>query len=111
MEGKEIGSAKQEQPQAEHSEEPKKALLAEVGQQQTSPPSNRGGDSGGKQHPPENVPPRKSWCRRLNLTDWITAISALISAIATVIIMVWAGLQWREMDHAGRQTDRLICLY
>ena len=28
-----------------------------------------------------------------------------------LVIMVWAGLQWQEMDDAGKQTDRLICLY
>ena len=60
------------------------------------------------QSPPENPPPPEPWHVRFSLTDWITAISAAISAVATVTIMVWAGLQWWEMHSSGSQTDKLI---
>jgi len=111
MEAKEEGRPKQEQPKAEHAEEPPKTPPTEVSEEKTSPPANGGGKGGGGQQPSQEVPPRIPWYARFSLTDWITAIAAAVSALATVAIMIWAGLQWKEMDDAGKQTDRLICLY
>lgn len=61
----------------------------------------------GNQQPPEIILPPKPWYTRVSLTDWITAISAAITAFATVIIMMWAGLQWHEMHTGGVDTHAL----
>jgi hypothetical protein len=59
-------------------------------------PSGDQGDGGSNNQPP--VP--EGWSSRVSLTDWITAIS-------TLVIMLWAGLQWHEMHIGGIDTSTL----
>lgn len=40
-----------------------------------------------------------------------TAVATIVIALATVLYTHYAKKQWQEMDAAGKQTDRLICLY
>lgn len=44
----------------------------------------------------------------MSITDWITAVSSAVTGLATVVIMVWAGLQWYEMHTGGTQTEKII---
>jgi hypothetical protein len=46
---------------------------------------------------PPVIEPSKQRREKLSLTDWITAIS-------TLVIMFWAGLQWHEMHTGGADT-------
>jgi hypothetical protein len=50
--------------------------------------------------PPVVIPPPEPWLTRFSITDWITAIS-------TLVIMVWAGFQWWEMHSGGIDTHAL----
>lgn len=64
---------------------------------------NQAGSGRNNRAPPDAPsPPRKPeyWYNRVSITDWITAIS-------TLVIMVWAGLQWYEMHTGGTDTKTI----
>jgi hypothetical protein len=96
------------QAEAKNQEQILKAATEKERSDETGPP-HEGGNGGGENRPsPENpLPPASPWYTRLSLADWITAISAAITALATVVIMVWAGLQWWEMHTGGVDTHAL----
>lgn len=101
-------ASNQEQPRADAPQKPAEVPPNEGTRNlETKPSADRGGASGNNQPPPNALPPSLEpdrWYRTFSRTDWITAISALITALATVVIMVWAGLQWYEMYTGGVDT-------
>jgi hypothetical protein len=103
MEANKEGDGDQKQPQGDATQKPPEAPKAEKGQDLEAKPSgDKAGKGGGDQPPPDppppiviNLPPPQR--DGLSVTDWITAIS-------TLIIMFWAGLQWWEMHMGGADT-------
>jgi hypothetical protein len=107
MEAQKESTTQEKQSDSNDPKEPPSASTAEIGQHQAGPPANGGDQGGGNRRPPKEVPPPNPWYAGLNWTDWITAISALITALATVVIMIWAGLQWYEMHTGGADTTKI----
>lgn len=92
-------------PEAERDSEHENALPMEYGPESDNKPiALHAQTSNRKQKIPDRPSPLEGiriWLCKSSPTDWIMAIS-------TVIIMLWAGLQWHEMHGTGRQTDKLI---
>jgi hypothetical protein len=108
MESTPKSASEAKQPEAKHPEELPKAVTEKEGSHEAATPHEGGNGGNANQPPPENsLRPPGPWYTRLSLTDWITAISAAVAALATVVIMVWAGLQWWEMHTGGVDTKAI----
>jgi hypothetical protein len=83
----------QEQPQVTPTEPPPDLTQEPAANQTTRSQTSR-------QAPAYTPASEKRWYSDLSLPDWITAVS-------TLLIMLWAFLQWREMHNGGIDTHAL----